>query len=145
MVLLIVDEVSFIGRSFFARMHFRLQQGRRRFFSEAGLDPNQFALGHVPSILVGDLGQLEPIDDWSMCDTEASYKDCPPRLRHLWKHQVHGKTLLETFKEAVMLKQIHRSKEDIWGRNPVCDCATPLAQRQATGITGGSMIWTGAT
>ena len=113
-VLLIVDEVSFIGRSFFARMHFRLQQGRRRFFSEAGLDPNRFTFGHVSIILVGDLGQLEPIDDWSMCNTEATYRDCPARLRHLWKHQVHGKTLLETFKEAVMLTQIHRSKEDIW-------------------------------
>ena len=28
-VLLIVDEISFIGRAFFARMHFRLQQTKR--------------------------------------------------------------------------------------------------------------------
>ena len=113
-VLLVVDEVSFIGRSFFARMHVRLQQGRRRFFSEAGLDPNRFTFGHVSIILVGDLGQLEPIDDWSMCDTEATFTDCPARLRHLWKHQLHGLALLETFKEAVMLKHIHRSTEDVW-------------------------------
>ena len=96
MVLLIVDEVSIIGRSFCVRMHFRLQQGRRQFFNEAGFDPNRFTFGHVSIILVGDLGQLEPIDDRSMCNTEETYKDCPARLRHLWKHQLHGKMLLET-------------------------------------------------
>ena len=36
--LLIVDEISFIGRAFFARMHFRLQQAKRRAFDEAGID-----------------------------------------------------------------------------------------------------------
>jgi len=35
-VLLIPDEVSFIGRALFARMHHRLQQAKRRFFSEGG-------------------------------------------------------------------------------------------------------------
>ena len=33
-VLLIVDEVSFIGRAFFHRMHCRLQQAKRAFFAE---------------------------------------------------------------------------------------------------------------
>jgi hypothetical protein len=37
-VLLVVDEVSFIGRAFFARMHFRLQQAKRRAFDEAHID-----------------------------------------------------------------------------------------------------------
>ena len=37
-VLLVVDEVSFIGRAFFARMHFRLQQAKRRAFDEARID-----------------------------------------------------------------------------------------------------------
>ena len=35
-VLLIVDEVSFIGRAFFHRMHCRLQQAKRAFFAERG-------------------------------------------------------------------------------------------------------------
>ena len=26
-------------------------------------------------ILVGDFGQLEPIDDWSLCDTETKNAD----------------------------------------------------------------------
>ena len=80
MVILIVDEVPFIGRRFFARMHVRLQQGRQQFFSEASLDPNRFTFGHISIILVGDLGQLEPIGGWNMCNTEATYKDCPARL-----------------------------------------------------------------
>ena len=113
-VLLIVDEVSFIGRALFARMHFRMQQGKRRCFSEAALDPNGHTFGGISIILVGDFGQLEPIDDWSMCDTEATYRDCPKSLRHLWKHALKGKDLMKTFNEAVVLKRIHRSKEDLW-------------------------------
>ena len=54
-MLLIVDEVSFIGTAFFARMHFRLQQ--------ADLDPNESTFGAISLVLVGDFGQLEPIDD----------------------------------------------------------------------------------
>ena len=71
-VLLIVDEVSFIGRAFFARIHFRLQQAKRRLFSEAALDPHEYTFGNISIILVGDFGQLEPIDDWSMCGTETT-------------------------------------------------------------------------
>ena len=112
--LLIVDEVSFIGRAFFARMHFRLQQAKRGLWSEAALDPNEYTFGDLSIILVGDFGQLEPIDDWSMCDTEATYQTCPPSRRHLWRHAGHGKLLLQTFEEAVMLGRIHRSKDDMW-------------------------------
>ncbi len=113
-VLLIIDEVSFIGRALLARMHFRTQQAKRAYFSEAGLDPNEYTFGDLSIVLVGDFGQLDPIDDWSMCDTEATYATCPKRLRNLWKHSCHGKLLLSTFKEAMMLKRIHRSKEDLW-------------------------------
>ena len=114
MELLIVDEVSFIGQAFFARMHHRMQQGRRAYFSEAGLQEPHHSFGNISIILVGDFGQLEPIDDWSLCDYEAKYATCPAKLRHLWRHAQYGKTLLGTFKEAVMLEQIHRSKEDMW-------------------------------
>ncbi len=86
-VLLIIDEVSFIGRAFFARMHFRLQQAKRGFFSEASLDPNEHTFGDISIVLVGDFGQLEPIEDWSMCDSESTYHTCPKRRRHVWKHQ----------------------------------------------------------
>ena len=55
-VLLIVDEVSFIGRAFLARMHFRVQQGRRRFFREAALDPNEIGCGDTSIIQVDDFG-----------------------------------------------------------------------------------------
>ena len=85
--LLIGDEISFIGKTFFAKMHHRLQQGRRRYFSEAGLDPNDHLFGDVSMILVGDFGQLEPIDDWSFCDINSRGQDCPAKLRHLWRFQ----------------------------------------------------------
>ncbi len=113
-LLLVPDEASFLGRAFFARMHFRLQQGKRRFFSEAGLNPHDFTFGDVSIVLVGDFGQLEPIDDWSMCDTETTYMDCPKRMRHLWRHAEYGKELLKTFDEAFMLNRVHRSNEDMW-------------------------------
>ena len=35
-VLLVIDEISFIGRAFFYRMHCRLQQAKRGFFAEKG-------------------------------------------------------------------------------------------------------------
>lgn len=113
-VLLIIDEISFIGRALFARMHFRTQQAKRAYFSEHALDPNNFTFGNMSLILVGDFGQLDPIDDWSMCDSEATYATCPKNLRHLWRHGRFGKLLLTDFKEAIMLRQIHRSKEDLW-------------------------------
>ena len=36
-LLLIIDEISFIGTALFARMHIRTQQGKRAYFSERGL------------------------------------------------------------------------------------------------------------
>ena len=78
-----MDEISFIGRAFLARMHFRLQQAKRRFFSEATFDPNDYTFGNISNVLVGDFGQLEPIEDWSMCDTEATFQTCPKTLRHV--------------------------------------------------------------
>ena len=69
--LLIVDEISFIGSAFFAQMHHRLQQGTRRYFSEAAMDPEQSIFGDVSLLLVWGFGQLDPIDDLSLCDTET--------------------------------------------------------------------------
>ena len=62
-VILIVDEVSFIGKAFFHRMHCRLQQARRGFVAARGLDPEKYHFGDISMILVGDFGQLEPIED----------------------------------------------------------------------------------
>jgi len=108
--LLIVDEISFIGRAFFARMHLRTQQARRR------LCPNATSFGDMSIILVGDFGQLEPIDDWSICDTESGYRTSPKkRGLRMWQHaRLGAKLLQEEFTEAVMLSQVHRSKEDRW-------------------------------
>ena len=61
--LLIVDEISFIGRSFFYRMHCRLQQAKRGYFAQRAVDPDDFHFGDISVILVGDFGQLEPIED----------------------------------------------------------------------------------
>ena len=68
-VLLIIDEISFIGRALFSKMHFRTQQAKRSYYSERGLDPYEHSFGDISMVLVGDFGQLEPIDDWSLCDT----------------------------------------------------------------------------
>ena len=113
-VLLIVDEISCIGRAFFARMHFRLQQGRSRHFSERALPPSRYTFGDVSVILVGDFGQLEPIDDISMVDTETNWQSLHKNLQHLWKHIRQGKYLLGEFQEVFMLDRIHRSKDDLW-------------------------------
>ncbi len=75
--LLIVDEISFIGRAFFDRMHIRLQQAKRSHFSEKACDPGKCTFGDLSIILVGDFGQLEPIDDWSLCDSEATFQSTP--------------------------------------------------------------------
>ena len=95
-------------------MHFRLQQAKRPYFTERSIDPAAKLFGDISIILVGDFGQLEPIDDWSMCDTESNWATCPKNIKHLWSHARFGKLLTETFQEAIMLKQIHRSKEDLW-------------------------------
>ena len=94
-------------------MHLRLQQAKRRFFSEAALDPRDYTFGNISMILVGDFGQLEPIDDWSMCDTEATKQSCPRNLRRHSRHAEQGRSLMRTFDEAVMLSRIHRSKDDL--------------------------------
>ena len=112
--LLIVDEISFIGRVLLTRMHYRLQQGRRAHFAETAKLPEEFQFGDVSVILVGDFGQLEPIDDFSICELRPEYNKCPARLKHLWKHATEGVTLTSLFKEAVVLKRVHRSKEDMW-------------------------------
>jgi hypothetical protein len=113
-VLLIVDEVSFIGRAFFHRMHCRLQQAKRGVFAERGLDPEKYHFGDISMILVGDFGQLEPIEDVSMCDDEMTYATCPKSMWNLWGHAQDGRRLLQSFREAVMLTNIHRSKDDSW-------------------------------
>ena len=56
--LLIVDEISFIGSAFFPQMHHRLQQGKRRYFSEMAVDPERAIFGDLSFILVDDFGQL---------------------------------------------------------------------------------------
>lgn len=113
-VLLIVDEISFIGTSFFAKMHFRLQQGRSRYFSERGLNPLWYSFGDASVILVGDFGQLEPIDDISLVDLETTRATIHKNLRHLLSQIRHGRNLLQEFTETFMLNRVHRSKDDQW-------------------------------
>jgi len=103
LLLLIIDEISFIGTALFTRMHICTQQSKRAHFSERGRDPTDSTFGDISMILVGDFGQLEPIDDWSMCDTEATFATCPKKLRHLWEHHRKGRLLVTFFKEAIML------------------------------------------
>ena len=116
MALLIVDEVSFIGTGFFHKMHCRLQRAKRSYFAERGLDPDLYTFGDVSIILVGDFGQLEPIGDVSLCDTETTRHTCPHDVNPAqnWGHVHNGRLLLRGFTEAFMLKQIHRSKDDLW-------------------------------
>ena len=107
-------------------MHFRLQQAKRRLFSEAALDPNDYTFGNISNVLVGDFGQLEPIEDWSMCDTEATFQTCPKTLRHLWRHACQMELLMHTCDEAVMLSRIHNQRSQAIG-------ATGFPQLAATG------------
>ena len=95
-------------------MHFRLQQGRSRHFSERALPPSRYTFGDVSVISLGDFDQLEPIDDISMVDTETNWQSLRKNLQHLWKHIRQGKYLLEEFQEVFMLDRIHRSKDDLW-------------------------------
>ena len=48
-------------------------------------------------------GQLEPIDDWSMCDTESCQQPCPAKMRSLWRHHKQGGWLVKAFDEAVAM------------------------------------------
>ena len=82
---------SFTVHAFFARIHFRLQQANKRFFIEVGPDQTKQTFGDISMIFVGDVGQLEPIDDWSMCDNDSRYKYTPKRLLYLWRHAEFGK------------------------------------------------------
>ena len=111
--LLIVDEISFIGSAFFAQMHHRLQQGKRRYFSEMALDPEKAIFGDLSFILVGDFGQLEPIDDISLCDVETRRASAPPKVRPQWGLVYKGRLLLSQVCEAIVLTHIHRSKDDM--------------------------------
>ena len=111
--LLVVDEISFIGSAFFAQMHHRLQQGRRRYFSEAAMDPEQCIFGDVSLLLVGDFGQLEPIDDLSLCDKETRRDSATHAVKTVWGHVHKGRVLLSAVREAIILSHVHRSKDDM--------------------------------
>ncbi len=38
----------------------------------------------------------------------------PEKLRHVWKHVRQGRLLVQDFKEAFVLRRIHRSDSDMW-------------------------------
>ena len=95
-------------------MDCRLQQAKRGSFIERGLDPNNYFFGDISMILVGDFGQLEPIEDVSFCDGETTCSTCPKPLWNIWGHAQEGRKLLRLFEEAIMLTRIHRSKDDLW-------------------------------
>jgi hypothetical protein len=113
-VLLIVDETSFIGQALFHQMHCRLQQAKRRSMDALNLNVGKCTFGDMSVILVGDFGQLDPIHDWSLCDTETRNSDVPRKLRHKCKDRIAGKDLVAAFDAAFMLTQIHRSADDTW-------------------------------
>ena len=100
-------------------MHLRLQQGRSRHFAEQGLSPWRTTFGDASVILVGDFGQLEPIDDVSIVDKETNRRTIPKHMQHLLGHMHQGRYyLVEEFQEAFMLENIHRSKDDLeWTRS----------------------------
>ena len=65
-------------------------------------------------ILVGDVGQLQPIEDISICDDGTTYATRPKSMWNLWGHAQSGRRLLESFSAAVMRTRIHRSMNDLW-------------------------------
>ena len=73
MVLLIVDEISFLNRATYVPPHaFALTASTSWIFRRGVLDPANFHFGDISIILVGDFGQLEPIEDISFCDDETN-------------------------------------------------------------------------
>ena len=107
--LLIVDEISFIGKILLTRMHYRMNQGRRPYFSKSAKAAADHQFGDVSIVLCGDFGQLDPIDDFSLCDNE------PPGAKYCWQDKNHAKQggdLVKLFREAIVLKRIHRSGDD---------------------------------
>ena len=113
-VLLIIDEISFIGTAFLHKMHLRMQQGKRPFFSEHGQDPKDHTFGGVSILLVGDFGQLDPIDDLSLADRTMRAADASKAVKGQFFHVRLGRALVRTFQEAYLLKRVHRSECDMW-------------------------------
>ena len=73
MVLLIVDEISFLSRATYVPPHaFALTANTSWIFRRGVLDPANFHFGDISITLVGDFGQLEPIEDISFCDDETN-------------------------------------------------------------------------
>ena len=138
--LLVVDEISFIGRALFYRMHLRLQQGRRGHFAQTASSAENHQFGSTSIILVGDFGQLEPIDDFSLCDLLPDYTKCPKAVQHLWGHAQHGCKLASLFKEAICLKRIHRSGTDAWWTRS-CLLLRNLTKENIAEFTDNYAIW----
>ncbi len=111
--LLIVDEISFIGQILFTRMHYCMTQGRRDYFARTKKIALDHAFGNASVVLVGDFGQLDPIEDFSLCSKEAPTTLNGKSLTHEQKkHAYIGRTLTNLFREAIVLRRIHRSGDD---------------------------------
>ena len=110
-ILLIVDEISFIGSAFLAKMHARMQQGKRE---QLGKEHDQSTFGGCSLLLFGDFGQLEPIDDLPIVNLKWRHADASKAVKRIWKEVQKGRNLIRSIKEAWLLKRIHRSKDDLW-------------------------------
>ena len=100
--LLILDEMSMIGRQMMGRIDSRLQQAK------AGRNPAEEFLGGVSSVLVGDPAQCEAIRDQQIYDTVPHKRTASDHDQQHVQLSNRGLEVYNSFRKVVVLTKTHR-------------------------------------
>ena len=103
-MLLVLDEVSFVGRALFGKMEVRGRQGRKDWLDEVDLqsDDEASTFGNVGLLLSGDPSQLPPIHDKELISQEKSDGKLDRRGKEVWEKVPH----------VIQLWRCHRQQGD---------------------------------